>query len=100
MRTRTAAQHASRRRTINPQLPRFVYPNGNGYRALIRNGAKILYLGTFDTPAKASEAAERMARELRRKAKSRQKPPQHAGAKSKAVSGRTALKRRRRSVDS
>jgi hypothetical protein len=99
MRTRTAVQQASRRRTINPQLPRFVYPNGNGYRALIRNGAKILYLGTFDTPAKASEAAERMARELRRKANARQKKPNRAGAKSKAAAGRTALKRRRRSVD-
>jgi hypothetical protein len=99
MRTRTAVQQASRRRTINPQLPRFVYPNGNGYRALIRNGAKILYLGTFDTPAKASEAAERMARELRRKANVRQKKPNRAGAKAKAAPGRTALKRRRRSVD-
>jgi hypothetical protein len=97
MRRRTAAQQASRRRTINPELPRFVYPNGNGYRALIRSGDKILYLGTFDTPEKASEAAERMARELRR-ANPRSKRPSAGGVKVKATSGRTAVKRRRRSA--
>ncbi|HXE69696.1 MAG TPA: hypothetical protein VN523_10080 [Hyphomicrobiaceae bacterium] len=96
MRTGTSAPPASRRRTINPELPRFVYPNGNGYRALIRSGAKILYLGTFDSPEKASEAAERMARELRRKAKAGLKRPSAGGAKGKATPGRTAVKRRRR----
>lgn len=96
MRTRTTAQQASRRRTINPELPRFVYPNGNGYRALIRSGDKILYLGTFDTPEKASEAAERMARELRRKVNPSSKRPSAGGAKGKATPGRTAVKRRRR----
>jgi hypothetical protein len=97
MRTRPAAQQVSRRRTINPELPRFVYPNGSGYRALIRSGDKILYLGTFDTPEKASEAAERMARELRRKANARSKRPNAGGgAKGKATPERTAVKRRRR----
>ena len=97
MRTRAAAQQVSRRRTINPELPRFVYPNGSGYRALIRSGDKILYLGTFDTPEKASEAAERMARELRRKANPRSKRPNAGGgAKGKATPERTAVKRRRR----
>jgi hypothetical protein len=62
-----ATQQANRRRSSNPQLPRFVYPNGSGFRALIRSGYKILYLGTFDTPEKASAAAERMARQLRGK---------------------------------
>ncbi len=98
MRRRTTAQQASRRRTINPELPRFVYPNGSGYRALIRSGDKILYLGTFDTPEKASEAAERMARELRREANPRSKRPSAGGAKDKATSGRRAVKRRRRSA--
>jgi hypothetical protein len=97
MPTRAAAQQVSRRRTINPELPRFVYPNGSGYRALIRSGDKILYLGTFDTPEKASEAAERMARELRRKANPRSKRPNAGGAaKGKATPERTAVKRRRR----
>jgi len=95
---RTAAQGANRRRTINPELPRFVYPNGSGYRALIRSGDKILYLGTFTTPEKASEAAERMARELRRKANARAKRSSAGGAKGKAAPGRTAVKRRRRST--
>jgi hypothetical protein len=62
-----ATQQANRRRSSNPQLPRFVYPNGSGFRALIRSGYKILYLGTFDTPEKASVAAERMAKQLRGK---------------------------------
>ena len=92
----TAAQQANRRRTINPQLPRFVYPNGNGFRALIRSGDKILYLGTFETPEKASDAAERMARELRRKASPRSKRP---SAKGKAAPGRKMVKRRRRRPD-
>lgn len=96
---RTAAQQANRRRTINPELPRFVYPNGNGFRALIRSGDKILYLGTFDTPEKASDAAERMARELRRKPSPRSKRPGAAIAKGKAVPGRKMVKRRRRRPD-
>jgi hypothetical protein len=81
---RTAARQPTRRRTINPDLPRFVYPNGNGFRALIRSGEKILYLGTFDTPEKASEAAERMAKELRGKADQRSKRPRPIAAKVKA----------------
>jgi len=97
---RTAAQQANRRRTINPQLPRFVYPNGNGFRALIRSGDKILYLGTFETPEKASDAAERMARELRRKASARlSKRPGAGVAKGKAAPGRKMVKRRRRRPD-
>ena len=96
---RTAAQQANRRRTINPQLPRFVYPNGNGFRALIRSGDKILYLGTFETPEKASDAAERMARELRRKAGPRSKRPGAGVAKGKAAPGRKLVKRRRRRPD-
>jgi AP2 domain len=90
---RTAARHPTRRRTINPDLPRFVYPNGNGFRALIRSGDKILYLGTFDTPEKASEAAERMAKELRGKANARSKRPHAIAAKAK--SRRQAAKSRR-----
>lgn len=90
---RTAARHPTRRRTINPDLPRFVYPNGNGFRALIRSGEKILYLGTFDTPEKASEAAERMAKELRGKADARSKRPRPVAAKVKAR--RQAAKSRR-----
>jgi hypothetical protein len=81
---RTAARQPTRRRTINPDLPRFVYPNGNGFRALIRSGEKILYLGTFDTPEKASEAAERMAKELRGKADARSKRSRPIAAKVKA----------------
>ena len=92
----TAAQQANRRRTINKQLPRFVYPNGNGFRALIRSGDKILYLGTFETPEKASDAAERMARELRRKASPRSKRSGASVAKGKAAPGRKMVKRRRR----
>jgi len=95
----TAAQQANRRRTINPQLPRFVYPNGSGFRALIRSGDKILYLGTFETPEKASDAAERMARELRRKASPRPKRPSASVAKGKAAPGRKMVKRRRRRPD-
>jgi AP2 domain len=83
-----AAPQSSRRRTINPDLPRFVYPNGNGYRALIRSGYKILYLGTFDTPEAASAAAERMARELRGKLYVRAKPTNATGAKGKAAKKR------------
>src|SRR5215468_9674171 len=93
---RTAAQQPNRRRTINPELPRFVYPNGSGFRALIRSGPKILYLGTFDTPEQASEAAERMARALRQKANPRPKRPRTSGAKGKAAPTRAAAKRRRR----
>ncbi|HEU0061843.1 MAG TPA: hypothetical protein VFR19_18310 [Hyphomicrobiaceae bacterium] len=93
---RTATRQPSRRRTINPELPRFVYPNGSGYRALIRSGTKILYLGTFDTPEKASEAAERMARALRHKANPRSKRPSPGGAKGKAAPARGAVKRQRR----
>jgi hypothetical protein len=92
---RTAARQPSRRRTINPDLPRFVYPNGSGFRALIRNGDKILYLGTFDTPEKASEAAERMAKELRGKADARSKRPRPIAAKVKTRRRRAASKPRR-----
>ena len=92
---RTAARHSSRRRTINPDLPRFVYPNGSGFRALIRNGDKILYLGTFDTPEKASEAAERMAKELRGKADARSKRSRPNAAKVKARPRPAAAKSRR-----
>jgi hypothetical protein len=92
---RTAARHSSRRRTINPDLPRFVYPNGNGFRALIRNGNKILYLGTFETPEKASEAAERMAKELRGKADARSKRAPPAAAKIKARRRLAGAKSRR-----
>jgi hypothetical protein len=92
---RTAARHPSRRRTINPSLPRFVYPNGSGFRALIRNGDKILYLGTFDTPEKASEAAERMAKELRGKADARSKRSRPNAAKVKARPRPAAAKSRR-----
>jgi len=92
---RTAARHSSRRRTINPDLPRFVYPNGSGFRALIRNGDKILYLGTFDTPEKASEAAERMAKELRGKADARSKRSRPNAAKIKARPRPGAAKSRR-----
>ncbi|HEU0157748.1 MAG TPA: AP2 domain-containing protein [Hyphomicrobiaceae bacterium] len=81
-------------------MPRFVYPNGSGFRALIRNGDKILYLGTFDTPEKASEAAERMAKELRgkadaRKTDARPKRPRPIAAKVKARRRRVTSKRRR-----
>ena len=92
---RTAARHSSRRRTINPDLPRFVYPNGSGFRALIRNGQKILYLGTFDTPEKASEAAERMAKELRGKADQRSKRSRPTAAKVKVRPRPAAGKSRR-----
>jgi hypothetical protein len=91
---RTGARHPSRRRTINPDLPRFVYPNGNGFRALIRSGDKILYLGTFDTPQKASEAAERRAKELRGKADARSKRPHAIAAKVKARRHQAAKARR------
>jgi hypothetical protein len=92
---RTAARHSSRRRTINPDLPRFVYPNGNGFRALIRNGDKVLYLGTFDTPEKASEAAERMAKELRGKANARSKRSRPAAGKIKTGRRPAGAKSRR-----
>jgi len=74
-------------------LPRFVYPNGSGFRALIRSGYKILYLGTFDTPEKASAAAERMARQLRGKLyvpspKAVTPRPKKAASKRKVVKGR------------
>jgi hypothetical protein len=90
-----AAQQANRRRSINPQLPRFVYPNGNGYRALIRSGYKVLYLGTFGTPEAASAAAERMARHLRGKLYAPAPPPAARVTKPKATSKRKAAKRRR-----
>jgi hypothetical protein len=92
---RTTPQTANRRRTTNPGLPRFVYPNGNGYRALIRSGYKVLYLGTFDTPEAASAAAERMARELRGKSYTPSKRPN--ATKRKATGrGRAAKSRRKR----
>jgi hypothetical protein len=94
---RTTPQTTNRRRTTNPGLPRFVYPNGNGYRALIRNGYKVLYLGTFDTPKAASAAAERMARELRGKSHSPAKRPNPT--KRKATGRSRAAKRRRKRPD-
>jgi len=62
---RKASRPPNRRRTINKKLPRYVYPNGNGFRALIRSDYKILYLGTFATADEASKVAERMAKKLR-----------------------------------
>ena|SRR5689334_1897646 len=89
-----AAPQTSRRRTINPDLPRFVYPNGNGYRALIRSGYKVLYLGTYDTPEAASAAAERMARELRGKLATPAKRSPTTGAKAKATKKSPQRKRK------
>ena len=89
-----AGQQTNRRRTINPQLPRFVYPNGSGYRALIRSGYKILYLGTFETPQEASEAAERMARQLRGKLYAPSRQSAAIGAKKAAGKRKVAKKRR------
>jgi hypothetical protein len=57
----------NRRRTANPHLPRFVYPNGKRYRALVRHGFEIFYVGTFGTPEEASKFAERLAKRLRGK---------------------------------
>lgn len=62
-----ASSKQNRRRTTNPHLPRFVYPNGKRYRALVRHGSEIFYLGTFGTPEEASEFAERLAKRLRGK---------------------------------
>src|SRR5262249_29952966 len=50
------------RRSVNFDLPRFVHPNRNGYRALLRFGHDIVYLGTYRTPEEASQVAEREAR--------------------------------------
>jgi hypothetical protein len=44
-----------------------IYPNGKRYRALVRHGPEILYVGTFDTPEEASKFAERLAKQLRGK---------------------------------
>jgi hypothetical protein len=94
---RTTPQAANRRRKTNPGLPRFVYPNGSGYRALIRSGYKVLYLGTFDTPQAASAAAERMASQLRGKSYTPSKRP--IAPKRKAAGRRRAAKRRRKRPD-
>jgi hypothetical protein len=69
----SAAGRANRRRTANPDLPRFVYPNGKKYRALVRRGYEILYLGTFDTPEQVSEFAQRLAKSCAASPTSRQR---------------------------
>ncbi len=58
----------NRRRTANPDLPRFVYPNLKRYRAMVRHGSEIFYVGTFGTPEEASKFAQRLAKRLRGKA--------------------------------
>ena len=63
----SASTKQNRRRTANPHLPRFVYPNGKRYRALVRHGSEIFYVGTFGTPEEASKFAERLAKRLRGK---------------------------------
>jgi hypothetical protein len=63
----SASRKQNRRRTTNPDLPRFVYPNGKRYRALVRHGSEIFYVGTFGTPEEASKFAERLAKRLRGK---------------------------------
>ncbi|MFZ0851308.1 MAG: hypothetical protein WAO08_19130 [Hyphomicrobiaceae bacterium] len=92
-----ATLQANRRRKTNPGLPRFVYPNGKGYRALIRSGDKVLYLGTFDTPRAASAAAEKMASRLRGKSYTPAKRP--IAPKRKAAGRSRAAKRRRKRSD-
>jgi hypothetical protein len=62
-----ASSKQNRRRTANPDLPRFVYPNLKRYRAMVRHGSEIFYVGTFGTPEEASEFAERLAKRLRGK---------------------------------
>ena len=94
---RATLQAANRRRKTNPGLPRFVYPNGKGYRALIRSGDKVLYLGTFDTPRAASAAAEKMASQLRGKSSTPAKRP--IAPKRKAAGRSRAAKRRRKRSD-
>jgi len=75
----SASTKQNRRRTANPHLPRFVYPNGERYRALVRHGSEIFYVGTFGTPEEASMFAERLAKRLRGKSHTpvlpRQPPP-------------------------
>jgi len=89
---RTASPN--RRRTINKKLPRYVYPNGSGFRALIRSDYQILYLGTFATPDEASRVAERTAKKLRGAAYTPMQPRAPLG-KAKVKVKRAPAKRRR-----
>ena len=45
-------------------LPKYVYPSGSGFIAVVRYNKKRKYLGMFDTPEEAHEIAAAFRKEF------------------------------------
>lgn len=55
----------SRKRWVNPEMPRGVQKNGKGWCAIIQHHKKRIYLGTYSSPEEAHAVWKAKALELR-----------------------------------